>query len=79
MTIKDIMIDEESIESLVEKIEDKQDGYTLKRRWKDLWDTLMHLQLIDETHALVDEDEVDGSCLEGEKECEWDCSIKIDI
>jgi len=26
--------------------------------------------LIDETHTLVDEDEVDGSCLEGEKDYE---------
>ncbi len=79
MTTKDIMIDEESIESLVEKIEDKQHEQILERRWKDLWDTWMHLQLIDETHTVVDEDEVDGSCLEGEKDCEWDCSINIDI
>jgi hypothetical protein len=32
----------------------------------------MHLQLIDE-------DQVDGSCLEGEKDYEWDYSINIDI
>ncbi len=62
MIIKDIMIDEESIESLVEKTKDKQHEQTLKRRRKDLWDTWMHLQLINETHTLVDEDEVDGSC-----------------
>jgi hypothetical protein len=33
----------------------------------------MHLQLIEKTQTLVDEDEVDGSCLECKKDCEWDC------
>jgi hypothetical protein len=38
----------------------------------------MHLQLIEKTQTLVDEDEVDGSCLKGEKDCEWDYSRHMD-
>jgi len=38
----------------------------------------MHLQLIEKTQTLVDEDEVDGNCLEGEKDCEWHCFRHMD-
>jgi hypothetical protein len=39
----------------------------------------MHLQLIDETHALVDADNVDWNNSKEEKDGEWDCARNVDI
>lgn len=63
-------IDDEQVEGQEENVGDKQDNQVFKRRKKDLWDIQMHLQLIDEVHALVDADNVDWNNSQEEEDGE---------
>jgi hypothetical protein len=43
----------------------------LSKKRKHLWDTQMHLQIIDEAQAMVDEEDNHEDSPSDEKDCEW--------
>jgi hypothetical protein len=43
----------------------------LSKKKKHLWDTQVHLQMIEETQATVDEEDSHEDFPNDEKECEW--------
>jgi hypothetical protein len=59
----------------LKEVEVKTQNKILSKKRKHFWDTQMHLQMIKEAQAMVDEED----SFSNEKDCEWIQSKRMDI